>query len=238
MANFKPIYDTTLKHEGGFQKFANDSANYVNGKLIGTNKGISASAWATFYKRTPTEADMKALTHEQAAEIFKKNYWNKINGDKIKNQAVAQMMFQFIIGSGASQLSDLKDIASITARKKGLLKSNDLPITDKEAEIINSINPKAYWESMKYWRHSFFLKIVKKNPKLLQFLKGWQKRLNSYVFNDDGSLTNTSKGVGGVAFFFIDSLGNINYSETPQERKASENVGNETKEEIKPDEVV
>jgi len=227
MADFKPIYDTTLVHEGGFQKFPNDSANWVTDpntkqiKLIGTNHGISAVAYQNHYKRIPTEADMKALTKAQAYEIFKKNYWNKINGDKIKNQSVAQMMFQFIIGSGASQLSDLKDIAGITARNKNLLKSNDLPITDKEAEVINSLNQEAYWKNLKSWRHAFFIKLTTKKPKLKQFLKGWQKRLNSYVFKDDGG--GSSSGSGGgvgvvVAFFFTDGLGDIRYNETEEKQ--------------------
>lgn len=182
MAEFKPIYDTTLKHEGGFQKFANDSANYVNGVLIGTNHGISASAYATYYKRVPSEADMKALTQAQAFEIFKANYWQKVNGGKIANQSVAQMMFQYVIGSGAGQLSDLKDIANYVAGKK-ILASTDVSITDKEAELINGLDQQKYWDAMKAWRHAYYLRIVKANPKLAPFLKGWQKRLDSYVYS-------------------------------------------------------
>lgn len=200
MANFKPIFDTTLKKEGGFQKFPNDSANYVNGKLIGTNKGISASAWATYFKKTPTEADMKALTHETAEQIFKKNYWNKINGDKIKNQSVAQLMFQFIIGSGASQLSDLKDIANATYGKP-ILKSNDNPFTDQETDVINSIDSKAYWENLKKWRHEFFIRLTNQKPQLKQFLKGWQSRLDSYTYKDSNGVNFKSKK--GKIYIFI-----------------------------------
>lgn len=202
MARFEPIFDTTLKKEGGFQKFPDDSANYVKGVLIGTNKGISASAWATHYKRTPTEADMKALTHEQAFDIFKKNYWNKINGDKIKNQSVAQMMFQFIIGSGASQLSDLKDIANATYGKP-LLKSNDNAFTDTEIDAINSIDQRLYWETMKKWRHNYFIKITERNPKLKKFLAGWQKRLNSYTFSDSSPVNFKSKKGKALAIILL-----------------------------------
>lgn len=208
MADFKPIYDTTLVHEGGFQKFPNDSANYVNGVLIGTNHGISAIAYYNHYKKVPTEADMKALTKQQAYEIFKKNYWNKVNGDKIKNQSVAQLMFQFIIGSGASQLSDLKDIANSVGANPPL-KSADTAFTDAEADIINSLDQKKYWEAMKKWRHAFFVRLVEKKPDLKQFLKGWQKRLNSYTFT--GAITDIGAGLQNnagkiIVFFFALSL--------------------------------
>lgn len=200
MANFQPIYEKTLKKEGGFQKFANDSANYVNGKLIGTNRGISAQAYATFYGKTPTEADMKALTAEQAYTIYKRNYWDKINGDLIKNQSVAEMMFQFVIGSGLGQISNLKDIAN-SVNGKVIFVSNDKPFTAAEIELINQLNALNYWTALKAWRLKFYNTIVandiakweKANGRKIteaealkytdkQFLKGWINRLNSYTF--------------------------------------------------------
>lgn len=201
MAEFKPIFDLTLNHEGGFQKFANDSANYVKGILIGTNRGISASAYYTFYNKIPTESDMRNLTKEQAYQIFKKNYWNKINGDKINNQSVAELMFQFIIGSGASQLSDLKDIANAVAGKK-LIASIDRTFTDAEIDIINKLPTKIYWEALKSWRHAYFLRLVKVKPKLKQFLNGWQTRLNSYVFKPSEKDNNSTTG-GGLFFLTL-----------------------------------
>jgi lysozyme family protein len=206
MANFDPIFNLTLKHEGGFQQLPNDSANYVNGKLIGTNKGISAIGYYDFYKKIPTVEQMKNLTFDQAKAIYKKNYWDKINGDKINNQSVAELMFQFIIGSGASQLSDLKDIANKIAGKK-LLASVDKTFTDAEAQIINSLPADKYWAALKAWRHAFFIRLVNAKPKLKQFLKGWQNRLNSYVFRPSSKdiATNNSG-----TFFFSDSNNNDN----------------------------
>lgn len=230
MANFDPVFNLTLNHEGGFQKFPNDSANYVKGRLIGTNRGISAQAYYTFYNRIPTEQDMRALTKEQARAIYKKNYWDKINGDRIKNQSVAELMFQYIIGSGASQLSDLKDIANRVAGKK-ILASVDRPFTNAEIDLINKLPARIYWEALKAWRHAYFLRIVqnsinrwakenKRQPTeaealkftLKKFLKGWQKRLNSYTFVPSQGDTESS----GAAFFF-DSSGNLNYTVKPRE---------------------
>lgn len=214
MAQFDPVFNLTLKHEGGFQQFPNDSANYVNGKLIGTNRGISAIAYYSHYKKVPTVQDMKNLTVEQAKAIYKRNYWDKINGDKINNQSVAELMFQFIIGSGASQLSDLKNIANIIAGKK-VMAEIDKTFTDAEAAIINSLPAVKYWAALKAWRHSFFIRLVKAKPKLQQFLKGWQKRLDSYVFKPSPQDTTDNNSNG--AFFFPDNNSDNNSNSQPQE---------------------
>lgn len=215
MAEFDSIFQLTLNHEGGFQVFPNDSANYVNGKLIGTNRGISAIAYYNHYKRAPTQQDMKNLTIEQAKAIYKKNYWDKINGDKIKNQSVAELMFQFIIGSGASQLSDLKDIANSVAGKK-VLASVDRTFTDAEIAIINAIPTQQYWEALKAWRHAFFVRLVKAKPALMQFLKGWQRRLNSYVFKPTAN--DVKVAAGGAFFFDTNLISDITDSETKEEK--------------------
>jgi lysozyme family protein len=207
MAQFDPIFNLTLNHEGGFQQLVDDGANYVHGKLIGTNRGISAIGYYNHYRKVPTVQDMKNLTIEQAKAIYKKNYWDKINGDKINNQSVAELMFQFIIGSGASQLSDLKAIANIVAGKK-VLAEIDKTFTDTEAAIINSLPAIKYWTALKAWRHAFFIRLTNVKPKLKKFLKGWQIRLNSYVFKP--SLQDTSDNNNTGAFFFTDNSSSNN----------------------------
>ena len=214
MAQFDPIFKLTLNHEGGFQQLANDSANYVNGKLIGTNRGISAVGYYDFYKKVPTVQDMKNLTVEQAKAIYKKNYWDKINGDKIQNQSVAELMFQYIIGSGASQLSDLKAIANIIAGKK-VMAEIDKSFTDAEAAIINSLPAVKYWAALKAWRHAFFIRLTNAKPKLKQFLRGWQSRLDSYVFKP--SPTDTPYSNSNGTFFFTDNNSDNNSNSKPQE---------------------
>lgn len=200
MASFEKAIVNTFKAEGGFQAKKNDKANYVNGKLIGTNRGISAQAYYTYYKRVPTVADMKALTVEQAKMIFKGNYWDKVAGDLIVNQSVAEMMFQYIIGSGASQLSDIKDRANEVAGKWVLL-SNDHPISRMDAIFINDLDQAKLHANMKAWRFGHYNRVVaasiaawenEHGRKITEkealtetkkeFLKGWQNRLNTHIF--------------------------------------------------------
>lgn len=184
MASFEAEYLKTKPREGGFQNHEDDKANYVNGVLIGTNLGISAQAYYGYYKKIPTVEQMKALTVEQAMKIYKSNYWDKIAGDYIINQSVAALMFQFIIGSWVSQLSDIKDIANDTFGRDVLV-SNDLPITKSDAIFINSINQEKFHANLKQWRFNYYDRICLANPKLNKFKSGWQKRLNGHIFKEE-----------------------------------------------------
>ena len=182
MANFEQAIQGTFKAEGGFQNHADDNANYVNGVLIGTNLGISAQGYHAFYKKVPSINDMKNLTVEQAKAIFKGNYWDKVNGDKILNQSVAELMFQYVIGSGSGQISDLKDIANGVNPSDIDIKETDIPFTDAESIFINALNQGDYHAALKEWRWNLYDAIVLRNPKKGKFLKGWQNRLNTHIF--------------------------------------------------------
>lgn len=200
MALFDKAIINTFKAEGGFQQDASDNANYVNGVLIGTNRGISAQGYHAYYKKVPTVNDIKNLTVEQAKQIFKGNYWDKVCADFITNQSIAELMFQFIIGSGASQISDIKDIANKVGGK-AVLTLNDLPITKLDAAHINTLNQELFHARMKEWRFELYNRIVvksisdwekQKGRKITEsealketkkkFLKGWQNRLNTHKY--------------------------------------------------------
>lgn len=181
MASFDKAIINTFRAEGGFQQDIHDNANYVNGTLIGTNRGISAQGYYAYYKKVPTVNDIKNLTVEQAKQIFKGNYWDKICGDFISNQSVAELMFQFVIGSGLSQISDIKDIANKVGGKV-VFTLNDLPITKLDAAHINTLNQELFHARMKEWRFELYERIVAKNPDKKKFLKGWQNRLNTHKY--------------------------------------------------------
>ena len=181
MASFEKAVITTFKAEGGFENDKEDNANFVNGVCIGTNRGISAQAYYAYFKKIPTEKQMRDLTPEQAMLIYKGNYWDKIAGDFIVNQSVAELMFQFIIGSGQGQVSDIKDLAN-KANGSAVLISNDLPITKADSIFINGLNQSLYFKGLWDFRLSFYDKVVKNTPAKIKYLKGWQNRLNTHKF--------------------------------------------------------
>lgn len=186
MANFEIAVNKTFKFEGGFQQYANDSANWLFGVLIGTNHGISAQAYYTAFGKIPSVQDMKNLTLAIAKNIYKLNYWNKLNLDKINNQSVAELMFQYIIGSGLSQISNIKSIANEVGSLG--ISETDATLTDSQAVMINNLNQKQFHAALWQWRYDFFDRLVASNPsKYSMFLNGWRIRLKKHVYKDEGS---------------------------------------------------
>lgn len=180
MASFDITIEKRFPFEGGFQNNANDTANYCGGNLIGTNLGISALGYAGFFGSCPSVEQIKALTKEQAKAIYKKNYWDKISGDLIKNQSVSELMFLYIIGN-PSTISDLKQIANETAGKT-ILVQNDNPLTGAEIRLINDLDQQKFHAALKKWRTDFYYRIVKASPNKSVFLNGWLNGISKYIF--------------------------------------------------------
>ena len=104
MANFDEAYQRTLKFEGGWVNDDNDSGKE-------TYKGISRvyeknwEGWKIVdaYKKKPNfpknlEADKKL--QELVKNCYRKNYWNVIWGDKIRNQKVANDLYDTAVNMG------------------------------------------------------------------------------------------------------------------------------------------
>lgn len=205
MANFEKIVQISFNWEGGYSAYSNDTASWCDNKLIGTNRGISAIAYKGYYGYCPSVAQLKALTEDQAKAIYKKLFWDKLQLDYVKNDSVAQMMFQYIIGSGASQISDLKAIANDTAGHE-LFKENDTPFTIDQAKDINGLNQKRYFENLQQWRLDFFDRLVASNPSLKMYLQGWRNRTLSYHYEGSigiDKLLMISTGVTILIFFAL-----------------------------------
>lgn len=82
--NFDEAFDRLLGHEG---KYSNDPAD-PGGE---TNWGIS--------KRAYPDLNIKALTHDDAKLIYRRDFWNRINADRLFD-GVAFQLFDFAVNSG------------------------------------------------------------------------------------------------------------------------------------------
>lgn len=104
MANFSKWVDTPGRRRYGrlrgavtYQDWADDAGNYNSGKvgvgpLVGTNRSISAMALSSWRGYPVTKEEMMALTLEEAKAIMKAKFWDKIRGDEIKSQLIAEFI--------------------------------------------------------------------------------------------------------------------------------------------------
>ena len=163
--------DTILASEGGFQQDKDDSGNYVNGVLIGTNRGITPSALAKHRgvkASTITVEDIKNLTEEEAREIFKNEYFYKPKINKLPLELQPSVL-DMQINAGPNAIKILQKL--VGTKQDGIIG----PITLKALKD-NPVTVNQYADA----RIEYYKKVIKKSPEKKKFLSGWTNRANSY----------------------------------------------------------
>ncbi len=95
---FDEAFDVLIGNEGEFTRDPRDRGNWTsgkidNGELKGTKFGISAMTYPL--------VDIKNLTLDKAKAIYKRDFWNKMNADKLP-KAILFDLFDMAVNSGVS----------------------------------------------------------------------------------------------------------------------------------------
>ncbi len=171
-ASFARSYARVKRWEGGYQDDPNDPGNFDNqGRNIGTNMGITPATFRQATGRWPSRAEMKALTPEQAAEIFRKLFWDKIWGDKFKDAALADIVLDGVVnhGRGVRLFQEvLGDVATDNAWGP-----------ETHASMLAK-NPAQLYRAYRERRRKYYHQLADNDPKLATFLKGWLRRIDSF----------------------------------------------------------
>lgn len=206
MANFAEVWKKTKGFEGGYQAMPKDTANFCPAKgkpgsaLIGTNHGISAIGMAQYLKRCPTVAEMKSLSEAKAMEVAKKQYWDQIQADKIKSQALGHLIFDVTYGSSYGPLHVRQAINEI--KGKGTVKEfKSFTLSDNEIAIINSLPEKQLFSEIYKKRIEFY--------KPLTYGPGLTNRLNKLQQMYIGAVADTEKFAKNNIFAIVSVIGLI-----------------------------
>ena len=87
-ANYNKCLETILHHEGGYVNHPKDPGGETN---LGVTKRV--------YEEFGGTKDMKDLTVEDVAPIYKKGYWDKMKGDELPN-GLDLCVFDFGVNAG------------------------------------------------------------------------------------------------------------------------------------------
>lgn len=169
MAKIDMFIPIVLKAEGGF---VNDSKD----KGGATNKGITLTTYRSFFGNSKSIEDLKNISDAQVQTIYKIGYWDKIKGDLITNQSVANFIADFAVNSGS--------VRAIRYVQTILGVSIDGVFGNKTLAALNSADQRTFFSKLKEQRKSFYNKIVSNNPSQSKFLNGWLRRLDFYSYND------------------------------------------------------
>lgn len=172
MAVFKEAFDKVLKHEGGYANVAGDSG-------LETYMGVSRKffpdwkGWAIVDRNKPLKPNQRIVSSELdtlVSDFYRSNFWDKIHGTEIKDQQVANFIFDFYVNSGRTALIQVQ-------RTIGVI--DDGIFGEKTIQTINNHFGELLG-TLKVVRIQFVRNIVKNNPSQSKFLSGWLNRINSF----------------------------------------------------------
>ncbi|MDR1756121.1 MAG: peptidoglycan domain protein [Culturomica sp.] len=188
MAKVDILLPFILRWEGGF---VNDPADAGGA----TNKGVTIGTWRQVgYDKDGDGdidvADLKLLSNADVMNrVLKPHYWDRWQADRIKDQAVANILVDWVWGSGKHGIVIPQRLLGVVA---------DGVVGEKTLAAVNAVNPKTFFDAVFKARVAFLNDITASSvskyearigrkateSELLKhtnkrFLKGWMNRLNS-----------------------------------------------------------
>lgn len=166
MADFKKYAPKLLQLEGGFVNHPEDKGGI-------TNCGITLETFRSFFGQDKTVKDLQSMSYGMWKDIIKAGYWDKVKGDEIENQSLAELIADWCVNSGLSAIRKVQEV--LGCKPDGIVG----PIT---LSLINSSDAEKLHERIWNARHQFYINIVKRNPRQKVFMNGWMNRLNRFKF--------------------------------------------------------
>lgn len=186
MAKVELLVPFIKRWEGGF---VNDPADAGGA----TNMGITLATFETYCRKKgyprPTVERLKNISESQWTDILKSMYWDRWKADEIESQKVANILVDWVWGSGshgiiipqrtlgvvADGIVGVKTLQAVNFADPSELFDE---IFQKRVQFLNEIteNSIAKYEK-KIGRKATEAELLKYTNK--RFLKGWTNRLNS-----------------------------------------------------------
>ena len=98
-SNFDVALLKLLVHEGGFVNHPADPGGM-------TNLGVTKKVWEEWRNQPVDEAEMRALSPEKVAPLYKAKYWDMVQGDRLPH-GVDMCVFDCAVNSGVKRASKL-----------------------------------------------------------------------------------------------------------------------------------
>ncbi len=156
MADFNKAIVKTLVHEGG-AKFTDDPTDRGGA----TKYGISQRAYPN--------VDIRNLTEQQARDIYKRDYWDRIRADEITSQAIAENIFDTAVNMGVRTASRLAQVALDIEPADGIIGSQSL-------KIINAADESSFIANYTIAKIARYTYICNRNKSQKKYLLGWINR--------------------------------------------------------------
>ncbi|MEK6968225.1 MAG: glycosyl hydrolase 108 family protein [Nanoarchaeota archaeon] len=172
MADFAKAFALTMKAEGGYGNDPQDPGGETY-KGIARKMNSKWEGWVTIdmmkkKKNFPANLDNNVQLQENIKAFYEANYWDKINGDKINNQDIAESIFDFAVNAGPIVSAKLAQI-TVNAKPDGV-------IGHMTIEKINADDPRTFLAIFALNKIARYVSICNKRQESKKFFFGWVKR--------------------------------------------------------------
>lgn len=170
MANFDISIPKVLAWEGGYVNHPADPGGETNRGITDKLDG-KVDHLVDLDGDGHGDVDIKHLTEEQARKVYKRVFWDRIKGDEIHSQAIADILFDGFVNQGVSAIRIIQNLVFVPA---------DGNIGPATLKAINEADERTLYNDYKSERENYYLNLVKRKPELNVFLKGWLNRIRSF----------------------------------------------------------
>jgi lysozyme family protein len=197
MANSNHVIPFILKWEGGLSKHPSDFyAKYPvpDGSGYHTNKGIAWYNWQKMYGSSKNSiAEWYKMPMDKWTKIYNAYYWSAIKGDDIKSQRIADLLANWVWGSGIKPIKILQQILNVGV---------DGVVGNQTITALNAANENDLFNKLKAANINFY-KNLATNPANSNFIDGWNNRLNDFYDNFLIGIKNNSGKLSTIIVILI-----------------------------------
>ncbi len=155
MADFDPAVAKTLIREGG-ARFTDNPDDHGGA----TKYGISQRAYPN--------VDIRNLTEDQARAIYKRDYWDRVAGDTVKSQTIAENLFDTAVNMGVTTATKLAQMT--------LGVDVDGKFGPGTVKAVNAVDESEFLSEFTLAKVARYAAICNKDRAQSKFLLGWINR--------------------------------------------------------------
>ncbi len=172
MADFASALAATMKAEGGYVNDPQDPGGETY-KGIARKLNSKWDGWITIdmmkkEKNFPANLDGNGQLQDKIKAFYEINYWDKVRGDEIENQHIAECIFDFAVNAGPLTSAKLAQI-TVNEEPDGVIG----PVTLKK---INADDPRAFIALFSLHKIARYVNICDRREESRKFFFGWVKR--------------------------------------------------------------